>query len=186
MKKLLIAALLTGAAMPASAAPFVGNFTFDMTATKDNFPSAPTVTHLGLQTIEVSGLTPGLLNSSAFSFSNSPCVACISYIVSGDVVQFRMLPAFRPGGSTMGFNIQFDIDLGGDLANAVGANVVAGGAFITYARQGSIFNSASGPLITGWTAAVPEPASWSLMIGGFGAIGGAMRYRRRKVNHSFA
>lgn len=27
--------------------------------------------------------------------------------------------------------------------------------------------------------AVPEPASWALMLGGFGAIGGAMRSRRR-------
>ena len=31
------------------------------------------------------------------------------------------------------------------------------------------------------TAAVPEPASWALMLGGFGAIGGAMRSRRRSA-----
>ena len=45
-----------------------------------------------------------------------------------------------------------------------------------------------------WTAqtivagpgAVPEPATWAMMIGGFGAIGGAMRYRRRNVAVSFA
>lgn len=30
-------------------------------------------------------------------------------------------------------------------------------------------------------AAVPEPASWAMMISGFSAIGGAMRYRRRRV-----
>ena len=29
------------------------------------------------------------------------------------------------------------------------------------------------------TAAVPEPASWALMLAGFGAIGGAMRHRRK-------
>ena len=34
-------------------------------------------------------------------------------------------------------------------------------------------------------AAVPEPASWALMLGGFGAIGGAMR-SRRKAGVSFA
>ncbi len=33
--------------------------------------------------------------------------------------------------------------------------------------------------------AVPEPATWAMMIGGFGAIGGAMRYRRRKTAVSF-
>ena len=31
------------------------------------------------------------------------------------------------------------------------------------------------------TAAVPEPASWALMLGGFGAIGGAMRSRRKTI-----
>ena len=35
-------------------------------------------------------------------------------------------------------------------------------------------------------AAVPEPATWAMMIGGFGAVGGAMRYRRRKTTVSFA
>jgi hypothetical protein len=28
---------------------------------------------------------------------------------------------------------------------------------------------------------VPEPASWALMLGGFGAIGGAMRSRRKSA-----
>ena len=31
------------------------------------------------------------------------------------------------------------------------------------------------------TAAVPEPATWGMMIVGFGAIGGTMRYRRRNT-----
>ncbi len=35
------------------------------------------------------------------------------------------------------------------------------------------------------SAAVPEPASWILMIGGFGAIGRMMRYRRRRTSVSF-
>lgn len=30
------------------------------------------------------------------------------------------------------------------------------------------------------SSAVPEPSSWAMMIGGFGMMGGAMRYRRRK------
>jgi hypothetical protein len=34
----------------------------------------------------------------------------------------------------------------------------------------------SGSAVSG---AVPEPASWALMLGGFGAIGGAMRSRRK-------
>lgn len=33
---------------------------------------------------------------------------------------------------------------------------------------------------------VPEPTTWAMMIGGFGAIGGAMRNRRRKPTVSYA
>lgn len=39
--------------------------------------------------------------------------------------------------------------------------------------------------ISGGTAAVPEPASWAMFIGGFGAIGYAMR-RRQRTMVSFA
>ena len=33
--------------------------------------------------------------------------------------------------------------------------------------------------LTGQTSSAPEPASWAMMLGGFGAIGGAMRARRK-------
>ena len=33
----------------------------------------------------------------------------------------------------------------------------------------------------GQTAAVPEPASWAMMLGGFGMLGGVMRRRRNKA-----
>jgi hypothetical protein len=35
------------------------------------------------------------------------------------------------------------------------------------------------------TAAVPEPASWALMIGGFGLLGGALRRQYRKSENRF-
>jgi hypothetical protein len=34
--------------------------------------------------------------------------------------------------------------------------------------------------------AVPEPATWAMMLVGFGMIGGASRYRRRSTNVGFA
>lgn len=36
-----------------------------------------------------------------------------------------------------------------------------------------------------FTFAVPEPATWGMMILGFGAIGAAMRMRRRRISVSF-
>lgn len=46
--------------------------------------------------------------------------------------------------------------------------------------SGLSFSSASGLFLTAnqATGAVPEPATWAMMIGGFGMIGGAMRRRK--------
>lgn len=42
-------------------------------------------------------------------------------------------------------------------------------------RLGGILGADGSP------GAVPEPASWALMLGGFGVVGGAMRHRRRAI-----
>jgi hypothetical protein len=39
---------------------------------------------------------------------------------------------------------------------------------------------------SGTVGAVPEPATWAMMLIGFGAVGGTARYRRRKTNVAFA
>ncbi len=39
---------------------------------------------------------------------------------------------------------------------------------------------------SGGPGPVPEPATWAMMIAGFGIMGGAMRYRRRQVRVTFA
>jgi hypothetical protein len=49
----------------------------------------------------------------------------------------------------------------------------------------SIVSGASTLQISAVSAA-PEPAAWAMMMVGFGLIGGAIRYRRRKTTLSFA
>lgn len=44
---------------------------------------------------------------------------------------------------------------------------------VTYTSQSGVFLSQ--------VSGVPEPASWAMMLGGFGMVGGAMRYRRRRT-----
>jgi hypothetical protein len=44
------------------------------------------------------------------------------------------------------------------------------------------FTATFSPVIS----AIPEPATWAMMLLGFGAIGAAARYRRRKTNVAFA
>jgi hypothetical protein len=49
-------------------------------------------------------------------------------------------------------------------------------------RGDVLVTSASNLVLTASTAgAVPEPATWAMMIGGMGVVGGAMR-RRRSVS----
>lgn len=38
--------------------------------------------------------------------------------------------------------------------------------------------------LTGFSAAIPEPATWAMMIGGFGLIGAAYRLRRRQAHYA--
>ena len=48
---------------------------------------------------------------------------------------------------------------------------------LTTAAATSLGTIAGGPLIGLTAAAVPEPASWAMMIGGFGIVGGSLRRR---------
>lgn len=59
---------------------------------------------------------------------------------------------------------------------------LGGGLFrISYLFDNSVDTVDQARLFVTSAAAVPEPASWAMMIAGFGLVGGAMRYRRRAV-----
>ena len=68
-----------------------------------------------------------------------------------------------------------------------GTNVYYGFAYTTDNMLNSYgFETTPGASSTATVAgapagAVPEPASWALMLGGFGLVGGAMRARRRTI-----
>lgn len=60
---------------------------------------------------------------------------------------------------------------------------------VTSGMQTLVINGTSGGAgsYSGTLAfAVPEPASWAMMIAGFGLLGGAIRVRKRQVKVSFA
>ena len=50
---------------------------------------------------------------------------------------------------------------------------------VTFSSLGYTYNQLDNVQVSG---AVPEPASWALMLGGFGVVGGAMRSRKRSVS----
>ncbi len=73
------------------------------------------------------------------------------------------------------------IDLNAPYAQVFDPNDGVGGTFLYYAPDNSNYSFAA---LTGETlnitlaGGVPEPASWAMMIAGFGMVGGALRRRR--------
>ena len=79
---------------------------------------------------------------------------------------------FRTEGAT--FNVR---KLTGQNGNITGGNLITGTLNLGLTDQT--------PYVIE-TPAVPEPATWAMMIAGFGAVGFAMRRARRNVRVSFA
>lgn len=86
---------------------------------------------------------------------------------NGGLVATGSLPD-GPQFSSAGFNGSAFFNAGDTLALNIGFNGEY--TFDSTGYQGTVSYTA-----------VPEPASWAMMIGGFGMVGGAMRSRRRSV-----
>jgi hypothetical protein len=69
-------------------------------------------------------------------------------------------------------------------------NVFTLGAFeavgFGLSNLGNVNDDSTGVQFSVATSAVPEPATWAMMIGGFGLIGGSMRMRRRTAMQAIA
>jgi hypothetical protein len=77
-------------------------------------------------------------------------------------------------GATPGVALRLDLRAGAERGGAADLGNTAG---IRFELPSSVsFSSSSGQFL----AAVPEPASWALMLGGFGLLGAAVRRRRTR------
>ncbi len=90
------------------------------------------------------------------------------------------LVSVGPLGVDLNSRTSFDIGRDGvgyvfDAAALYTVNLVTG----QLTSAGSVGESLYGISIADGIAAVPEPSTWALMIGGFGIVGGALRNRRR-------
>ncbi|MFS0736897.1 PEPxxWA-CTERM sorting domain-containing protein [Sphingomonas sp. 1P06PA] len=89
--------------------------------------------------------------------------------------------------------IAVDDDSGTDLLSLINFTLTAGTSYIAVVTSfdngvfGTYDLTISGPgaITLAGGPAVPEPAAWALMIGGFGMVGGAMR-RRQTVKVTYA
>ena len=195
MKKTIIASAvlaLAGMSAPASAAVFTFNGTggnindlSTLTSTitvPDNFVVTDvnvilndlshsfwsdlviSLTHGGTTSVLVSREGGSSNPNGTFTFDDSASKSATQINTSGG--------AFRPETALTAFN----------GTNSAGAWVLKV-ADTTWWDSGSL--KSWSVQLTGNTGAVPEPATWAMMIAGFGMVGGAMR-RRSKVTVSYA
>lgn len=81
------------------------------------------------------------------------------------------------------YGLVYGPDINIYTGQALGGDAYAGGKFLATGHNDKVCNTGICDANFRFTsvAAVPEPASWALMIGGFGLVGGAMRARKRQV-----
>ena len=128
------------------------------------------------------GVTDGLIVNSF----NLPYPLEYTYFGSSDSLIIGT--DLNPYGSCVTFSINSDnfcAFIDNATANAsVAFDDFSGTYYLSLGTPERQFDAQSASL-TVTAGAVPEPASWAMMIGGFGAVGGAMR-RRTRVAVRFA
>ena len=117
-------------------------------------------------------LSAGGVLSSPFGYDVREYSASITPLTLGPGTYWFALQNATTAGGNLAF---WDVNNGPSVAfeNTIG-NV-----------NGYLFPGSNSSAFTLTGGAVPEPASWAMMVGGFGLVGGAMR-ARRKAAVSFA
>jgi hypothetical protein len=126
-------------------------------------------------------------NLGAFSLSSIP-----GHDYNGDVfnllVTFTLPTATSPGTSLYSTMLQGIVTSGLnngsvfiDFDNSLRSFTSAAGDFTFQVNDVSVSSNSAIQILSGQIQAVPEPATWAMMLLGFGGIGMAMRRRRQPV-----
>ncbi|MBC7506509.1 MAG: PEP-CTERM sorting domain-containing protein [Sandarakinorhabdus sp.] len=124
---------------------------------------------------EESSYNTGLFGAMAHSHGQPMNWSIILTINNIDTTVFTQ---FFPGDAQTALNSLGIISFAGGNVSAVG--------FSCDSCSGYTYHQFGGSAITLGSGAVPEPASWALLISGFGLIGAAARRRRTLTSASVA
>jgi hypothetical protein len=135
-----------------------GNFDFNQNSLTANGVSFGNFSAVATQETNSTGLTllssgngfgNNMLSTGFFSLTDAAGLAALFGSLSGGTVAYRLV----------------DVDPGDQFFD------------FTQGIDGGLINVGSGPVVQPPTGAVPEPATWAMMILGFGLVGASMRRR---------
>lgn len=118
------------------------------------------------------------LNAIGLYLGSADGARIFGYTVNGTTGTFTALSSTNNGGKFIGFADTSPISVTFNTSSGRELDIVS---YVTTANPADI-----PPAITPPTAAVPEPATWAMVIAGFGLIGGVMRRRRHQVAVRYA
>jgi hypothetical protein len=138
-----------------------------VTGTTDDFVPVPLFTTLNFSSITATNGTLVSFTSSFGSFSGI-ISGLLTAPAPNATVNFQSLGTFTPSGALSGFSA-------GDALLTVG-----------FTQTGNLVPGRTPPAISGnftfaSVSAVPEPASWAMLVAGFGLVGVATRRRQNVV-----
>jgi hypothetical protein len=198
MRKCVLAVGL--AALVVSSPALAATFIFDAPLTPEvtgatGSGSAQVTFDTDAQTLAITADWTGLSGVTTVAHIHC-CVAAPG--TAGVAVTAPTLPGFPTGVSSGTYSTVLDLSLastyGADFLTTLGGGTVEGSAAALLEglqAQSAYLNIHTNAFpageIRGFLSAVPEPSTWAMMLLGFGFVGGAMRFpRRRKLIVSFA
>ena len=161
------AAALALAATPANAATFISSYNFTVTNTTGPVPNQSGSFSLELDDVDLSHVALTAINYTLGAVSFDTLTAGAEAVGTTQI---------RIGGVVSGLST---IDQAAGLADfflRFDRNTLATQNFVYYDGITPAFGGLPGNVTV--TAAVPEPATWAMLILGFGLVGAAMRKRQ--------
>ena len=195
------ASVVVGTADTGSSIPFgstVSGYYFQQIYAPSNFSGAIDLYRLSFYNTKSPTLTTSptgnfdiflsVVNTPLATFDTSNGLAAPYYDASFVKVFSGVIPALSDGQLNLNFTQGFSYDPSqGQLMLTIRSNDLTAGTLaldvdnttnVTNMRMSSYGYNFNQGLVTGFNAAVPEPATWALMISGFGLAGASLRRRR--------
>jgi hypothetical protein len=117
-----------------------------------------------------------ILNVNARNALGETGLVGVAFGTAGNTIRLRLFDNTNPRSIILNFGIVFANENAPVLfTGSISDPTFKRGTFDYVKPQGSNFDAGTVRI-----SAIPEPATWLSMIGGFGLAGGALRYRRRK------